>query len=714
MSSTRPSVAEDVPPEVAVPPAERRPSGTKVRVEVQALRAVAVMLVVLYHLWPKRLTGGYVGVDVFFVISGFLITGHLLREGERTGRVALGRFWARRARRLLPASLLVLVVTAVATFAWVPSGLWKDYLRQVGAAGFYVLNWVLAHDAVDYLAADAAPSPVQHYWSLSVEEQFYLVWPLLVLLALWVAARTGRRNGTVAAALLGVVTVVSFGWSLHLTTTDAPQAYFVTTARAWQFGAGALLALAMVAFEERAQRFDRARAVLSWAGLGALAWTGVSFTSATPFPGTAALVPVLGTAAVIAAGAPRAAWAPTRALALRPVQTLGDISYSTYLWHWPPIVILPFALGHELHAVDKLLLLAAVVVLAWATKRWVEDPVRSTHRFGLRRSGVTFALTAAGMCVVAAVCVVGSNAAGAASARAAAHAESVVASKPHCFGAASMVNDGKGCPDPALAHVVVPDPSDVKNDDAGLQQCWSDNSEPDMEPCTFGKPRAGVPHIALVGDSHARAMLPAFERLVDDGDVVVTSYLKASCVWSTVLPRRSVPSVAQGCGTWQQEVGADLLAKAHDYDAVVVTGYARQKMQVPAGANKRDVVASGLLDAWQPVLDAGTPVVAILDNPTSHTDPNECLLKEGRADPSRCDQRRADVLVKHDPLRDATDRSQGRVPLVELTDLYCKGSTCPAVIGGADVHRDDDHISSTYARSVAPYLWERLEPYVGR
>jgi len=685
---------------------------TAVRPEIQALRAIAVMLVVLYHLWPERLTGGYVGVDVFFVISGFLITGHLLREAERQGRVSLAQFWARRARRLLPASLLVLLVTAVATFAWVPSGLWKDYLRQVGAAGFYVLNWVLAHDAVDYLAADAAPSPVQHYWSLSVEEQFYLVWPLLVVLALWVAARMRGQVLRCVGVVLGAASIASFVWSLHLTVSDAPQAYFVTTTRAWQFGAGGLLAIAMVAYERRAARLVAARAVVSWAGLAVLAWTGYAFTSATPFPGTAAVVPVLGTAAVIAAGAPEAAWAPTRLMAWRPVQTLGDISYSTYLWHWPPVVILPFALGRSLHAVDKVVLLVVVLALGWATKRWVEDPVRSARRLGLRRPTVTFALTAAGMGVVAVVCELGSGAASVARERAEERAETVVASRPLCFGAASLVNEGKGCPDPRLENVVVPGPAEVKNDDAGLQSCWSDNSEPDMEPCTFGKPRRGVPHVAVVGDSHARAWLPAWQVLVDRGHAVVTLYAKASCVWSAVLPKRSVASVVEGCRTWQRQVGAHLLAKGDTYDAIVVTGYARQKMQVPTGENRRDVVAQGLLDAWDPVLDAGTPIIAILDNPSSDVDPNDCLLKEGRGDPSRCDRLRSDVLVEHDPLRDATDRSDGRVPLVEMTDHYCRGDSCPAVIGGANVHRDNDHISSTYVRSMAPYLWERIEPLV--
>ena len=164
-----------------------------VRPEIQGLRAAAVMLVVIFHLWPSRLPGGYAGVDVFFAISGFLITAHLVREVERTGTVALPAFWARRARRLLPASMLVLLVSAVGVLVWVPVTYWQQFLREAAAATTYVLNWLLTRDAVDYLAAENAASPVQHYWSLSVEEQFYLVWPLLIILAVSLA-RTRRQT----------------------------------------------------------------------------------------------------------------------------------------------------------------------------------------------------------------------------------------------------------------------------------------------------------------------------------------------------------------------------------------------------------------------------------------------------------------------------------------------------------------------------------------
>ncbi|HEV3000818.1 MAG TPA: acyltransferase, partial [Solirubrobacteraceae bacterium] len=318
---------------------------TALRPEIQALRGVAVLTVVVFHLWPSVLPGGFVGVDVFFVISGFLITGQLVREVDRTSRVSLAGFWARRARRILPAALVVLAFCALATKAVVPETHWREFFAEITASTAYVENWQLAEAAVDYADADDAASPVRHFWSLSVEEQFYLVWPLLIMLALvW-----GRRA---IGPVLGAVVLVSLVWSIVATAGDPAAAYFITPTRAWEFGLGGLLALVPLRGRSPA---------LSWLGIGAIALAAVLYSGDTPFPGVAALLPVLGAAAVIAA----------RSFAFRPLERVGDVSYSVYLWHWPLIVLAPFAGG-----ASKVVLLALTFVLGWASKVAVEDPVR--------------------------------------------------------------------------------------------------------------------------------------------------------------------------------------------------------------------------------------------------------------------------------------------------------------------------------------------------
>ncbi len=215
----------------------------EVRAEIQALRALAVALVVVFHMWPSSLPGGFVGVDVFFVISGFLITSLLLREIDRTGQLSLSKFYARRARRILPASLVTLGCVGIATILFVPLSYWQQFFGDLTASTTYVQNWHLSAAAVDYFAADQGPSPVQHFWSLSAEEQFYLVWPVTLVFAAAVTRHAPRLRRRAIAASMGLLTLASLVYSLIATATDPAAAYFVTPTRAWEFGAGGLLAL---------------------------------------------------------------------------------------------------------------------------------------------------------------------------------------------------------------------------------------------------------------------------------------------------------------------------------------------------------------------------------------------------------------------------------------------------------------------------------------
>ncbi|MBU4464541.1 MAG: acyltransferase family protein, partial [Actinobacteria bacterium] len=267
---------------------------------VQGLRAIAVLLVVLYHFWPARLSGGYVGVDVFFVISGFLITGHLMRELQATGTVRLGQFWARRARRLLPASLLVLLFSALAVMSpyLMPTSALPNEVKEIIASTFYVENWYLAFNSADYLNHAGNPTTVQHYWSLSLEEQFYVLWPLIMLLAAWIAVKWMRgRTRTVIIAALGAVSIASFVFCVGFTLTNPAPAYFVTFGRMWEFGLGAMVALIpALRIRHAAWSF-----VVGWAGIIALLYTAFRFDAQTTFPGYAAALP---------ADAPRGAFPP--------------------------------------------------------------------------------------------------------------------------------------------------------------------------------------------------------------------------------------------------------------------------------------------------------------------------------------------------------------------------------------------------------------------
>ncbi len=669
------------------------------RAEIAALRAVAVLLVVLFHLWPGRLPGGYIGVDVFFVISGFLITGHLLRETAETGRIKLGRFYARRARRLLPAAYLVLATTAVAVWLWMPLMSWRQNFKEVIASALYVQNWALAADSVDYLAAENDPTAVQHYWTLSIEEQFYLVWPLLVLLATVLALRLGRSRRLTVAIVLGTATVASLAYSLWITQANPPAAYFVTPARAWQFGAGALLAIAMGSVTIRRGPWA---AVPSWVGFLTLAWCGLNYDETTPFPGTAAILPVVATLAVIWAGEPTGRLSPTPLMRWRPTHELGEISYSMYLWHWPPIVILPFALGHDLGFWPRVGILVFTIAASWATKRWVEDPVRFTHRFGLRRSGITGLATLAGAGVLVTGCLVGYQSAAAAEERAAEVATQLTEDAPPCFGAASR-NPDRACHNPDLDDQLIPSPEAVTEDFAkGFPGCFAGVHDTDLNDCTFGDlSDTSLPHVVLVGDSHARSFLPALTRMADQGLITLSAQLKSSCAWTRDEIKHKDPLRVSSCQEWKQSLQDWLIDQAPTTDLILTTGYARML------GGSRDEKIDSMEAAWQPLLDLGTKIVAIRDNPRHPETPQNCLAQLDEITPDACAISREQGFDFFDAFAATGDRVEGAQTL-DLTQFYCDDTTCPSIIGGVNVYRDPSHLSITYVRTMVPFVYRQL------
>ncbi|MGB8388936.1 acyltransferase family protein, partial [Mycobacterium sp.] len=387
-----------------------RPAQKGFRPDIEGLRAVAVLAVVLFHAGIPGVGGGFVGVDVFFVISGFLITGLLWREVSTTGTVRLGRFYGARARRLLPASALVGVVIMICQALLVPPLLARTAIDDGIACALYVGNYRFALRGVDYFASKV-PSPFEHYWSLGVEEQFYVVWPALIIGTAWFIRRVRRRAGAHATSrqtpylvVLALVGAVSFAVSLVLTHTAPSMAFFSLPTRAWELAAGGLVALTATHWRRLPAR---PAAIAGWAGLALILLACTRLDSTTPYPGTAALLPVLGTALVIGAGCAAPLQGCGRVLAWRPMQAVGRVSYSWYLWHWPVVVVvLVYAAPVLGHAVW--LGLAAVVIaggLAVLTTRFVENPLRFAAP--LRRSAAkSLALGAAVTAVAVAVGVV--------------------------------------------------------------------------------------------------------------------------------------------------------------------------------------------------------------------------------------------------------------------------------------------------------------------
>lgn len=657
------------------------------KAEIQGLRAIAVGSVLLFHIWPSLIPGGYVGVDVFFVISGYLITGLLFREAQATGSISLLAFYARRVRRLLPAATAVLVAVAI-FLPLLPRARWQETIHEIVASALYVENWQLARLAVDYLGGENAPSPLQHYWSLSIEEQFYIAWPLIMLGVLAMARRTTDIRRAFFLVLLAIFSA-SLVASIVLTASDPVTAYFVTHTRVWELTLGGLLALVVLPPLSSAVR--EAMRVLGLAGIGIAC---VAFSTDTRFPGAAALLPTLGAALVIAAGKSSAERSTYKVLALRPMQYLGDISYSVYLWHWPLIV---FA---SLHLADSRIsptmggfILAATIVLAAASKRFIEDPFRhpapTTPPLRSIASGATSVLGVVSASAVMLVVIQNSG------------TKAALMRSPDKYPSVRALS--AGVPAPPVEEFV-PALTNVRDDiaDAYWNGCHVKKRSTELKPCLFGPPDAEF-HVLLAGDSHAANWIPAFEELARTRGWRVETHTKSSCpllVARVELRIRNEVTPYDACYRWGRRLLRHIQKTKPD---VVVLAQSSGATLVEPGVP----IEVPIVETWRRILKSGVRVVAMADTPRHPVDPVECIER----DPACASDR-------HSVMRDnrfvAASRIEPRVATIDMNDMLCTQTQCPMVIGNVIVWRDKHHLTATYARDLAPHLGDRLIEAVGR
>jgi len=676
------------------------------RWDIQGLRAFAVLAVVLYHLWPGRLPGGFVGVDVFFVISGFLITGHLLRELVTTGRIGLAGFWARRAKRLLPGAFLTIVATGTAVLLWVPSALWGQYGRELIASTVYVQNWQLAADSVDYLAQGNQASPFQHFWSLSVEEQFYIALPLLLLAALWLVRRSLRRGTsavTVVRIVLGAVVVLSFAWSIVQTQTASGIAYFSTATRAWEFALGGLAATVPLA-APRTLPARVVRVVGAWVGAAGLVLSLVVITAATPFPGSAAALPVVSATLVVLFGGRSGLQRIGR---FAPIGFLGRISYAVYLWHWPAVVIVPIVLRHELTTKDKVAILVGAVVVASITTLCIEEPLRFSRWVKALRPRRVALYGALSTVVVVALGVASLTALHVQQVQAAEFAKQLGRGDVRCFGAAALISSSDPCVNPALADVRVPSAANALDDDANRAACWSNDSDA-FNVCALGPKTGYTKHLIAIGDSHNNVLVDTYERIAEAENWRIDVAGHQSCYLTTAVQKAGSAEQVADCNGWKQNAMAYLRSHS-DLDGVIVTHSTGNGAVIPpAGKSNDDTVVDGLVDAWRSAADVGIPIIALRDNPTARPDVVACVGQMSGATTSGCDSSRANALRLFDGSEQAAARLPGKVRTIDLTDYYCTPTVCPAVIGGVLVHRDPTHLTNTFAKTLSPYLGDEI------
>jgi peptidoglycan/LPS O-acetylase OafA/YrhL len=696
-----------------VPPAPEPPSPPRrqwFRGDVDGLRAIAILLVVAYHVGMPGFGGGFIGVDVFFVISGFLISRNLLREAQGHERVALASFWARRIRRLVPALALMIVATLVVGYFVFPLYEMSDFARQGAAAALYVSNIKFAGQAQSYFGGDINSSPFVHTWSLGVEEQFYLLWPVLFALVCWTARRplsrrirNYRRQALIA--VFAVTFVVSLGIDLVLTNSGSTWAFYGLQSRAWEFAAAGLLAAIPV---PAALRAVGARTVLAVSGLVVLVVGLVLIRGTTPYPGLWALLPVVATMALITAGhtweGEVAANPISAGLTNGSAQWLGRVSYSWYLWHWPAIVLAAAAFNSNNLGLESVAALWALGV-AWLAYHYYETPIRFQPI--LTRSNTrTFVFGAVVTALVLAV------------------AFAVTPSTPTvpaASGGARTVANLQAPPGSSLQQQINVAISLYRTRESVPCPYLTQAESPDGDKYCVGGDAASSKTLMLIGDSHMGQWAPVFEQLATAQHLRLVLREHDGCppfelnVTDPVKKQRKT-------AICHIEAAGDLRLLKVIHPAYVLVANWNGYLGNVLGASAQPVPLDQQIKIWQQatgtffkaVEASGAKAGYIYDEPTLPVDASKCMASVNAVAP--CVPTRAQALAKSEPLLQAERRAidqVGHVSTLDMTDVVCGPHVCPLQVGNTLVYVDTHHLTDAFVATHEPSAADLLSQVRG-
>jgi peptidoglycan/LPS O-acetylase OafA/YrhL len=688
--------------------------GMQRRADIEGLRAVAVLAVLLFHAGIPGLAGGYVGVDVFFVVSGFLITSLLVSEKESRGTISLSSFYARRVRRLLPVSAVVAVTTLMASWIWLEPLRLRSVANDVLAVATFSSNFVFASRGADYLQSTLPPSPLQHYWSLAVEEQFYVVWPVLIAVICLGATATSRVNVRVRIALLSaVVAVVSFALCMRMMDSSQPWAFFSPHTRAFELAIGALVAvIPMVTLKW----FRSLMAIAAWCGLIGIIVTVVQFDETTRFPGPWALAPVLATAVVLRGGN-ATSWAPVAVLQLSPLQWLGSRSYSAYLWHWPILIVVAAAFNRELSVIDGLVCIAIALGLSEFSFRFIENPVR--HNISLRGLRAV-ALATAIIAVVAGAGVIARNNPPAIAVGPDATTPNVVSDTTLPAGVVetttTLIPTAPNLPSrgqPVQAIVEAASMTGLPgNLTPGLQRAISDMpiiynnnchagfSAIRPKNCVFGNETSPIV-VGLYGDSHAAQWFPAFEKVAIKRNWKLITYTKRGCPPAEIPTFSSVlGKVYKECAPWRRNVLDQMVT-----DGVQVVFVAQFERLLSASTRKpmwQKEWREGLQGTLTELESRGIKPVLMEDTPYPGQDVPTCLSRS-YTNIQQCSPS-VRVAYRDDMNEMLVDFDRAGQQVLWVRNWFCITTSCPTVVGNVLVYRDDNHMTVSFASLIAPLL----------
>lgn len=648
------------------------------RPEIQGLRALAVLMVVVYHIWFDRVSGG---VDVFLLISSFLLTLTFLRKGEAGISFDLGRYWLQLFKRLLPAVVVVLVGTLAATFLFVPQSRWTEIFDQTWASLFYVQNWLLAGRSVDYYAADdSLASPLQHFWSLSVQGQVFLLWPVLFALCSLLAKAAQLRFRFVVAVVFGSLFCASLAYSVAQTYSNQSHAYFDTGARLWEFALGTLLA-AVLPYVSLPRIV---RVIAGWAALLVMLSGGFLLDVEREFPGYVALWPLLAAGIIMVGGSTDSRFGADRFLSWKPLVRLGDFSYALYLWHWPILVIyLIFRNRPEAGPLSGVAIICLSLGLAYLTTRFVEDPIRRRTPTGRRYTAVAVAVS----CLTVALPLSGWQLA--LKVEAERLDAQTVADNPGARVLAGIVEprDDYGAP-------VVPAATEINKEWASLTaRCGHPVLSHDYDAldgrCSDNAidPAVSDRTVVVVGDSHAEQWLGVMRPLAAENNWTLVALLYGGCSFG-------VPSAGQeaGCRDFNSAALSYIGGLKPDAIFTVATNAHPDTAQ--------DTAVPGFAAAARQLQESGIEVIGVRDNPRYSFNMMSCLGGPGGSI-AECGRDRSATLSDEAPFAEILAEAP-ETKLFDATDLICSERSCDPVVGNMHVYIDDNHLTETYVESMYP------------
>ena len=652
----------------------------KFRPEIEGLRALAALLVAIYHIWLNNISGG---IDVFFVISGFLITTSLLSRYERTGKIDFLGFILNLAKRLFPLAFTVLFFTTIASILFLPQILWLQTLKEIIAAALYIENWQLARNAVDYLAQNNEASPVQHFWAMSVQGQFYFIWPILLVFSIIVAKYILKKSVrfTFLITLLCVFSL-SLMYSIYLTERNQPWAYFDTFTRVWEFSLGGIVAIIISHIILR----KAYSVILGWLGLIGILCCGIILQVGSMFPGYAALWPTLCAVFILLAGNQGGTLGVHQLLSRKPLVQFGSISYGFYLWHWPILIFYNTLTGNEqVNTFDGIIIITVSILLAYVSTKFIEKPYRTKQilsHFKLGFYSLCFAMPVLLLTVGWYFSIKQLE------------QPDIIYVNAADYPGAQVFTSHTLDEDVNNSEEFSPTPLQVRNNlpIPYYDGCHQVKGNPEMIKCEYGATENWTYTMALVGGSHALQWLPAILSFAEEENIKVLNYTKAECRFTLD------EDVTEDCKQWNEDVIDSLTSEKPD---LVFTN-------ADVGKDLMPTVPTGYLAMWDLLEEVNIDVFGIRDNPWMGFDVPYCVDINGK-DLDNCRVERDKVILSESPWSQLAEKPSN-VHYTDLSDYICDEDYCNPVEGNVLVYRDDNHLSASYSTTLGPIVREYLMP----